>query len=292
MMRFPPRLHWDLARVRIAQKLFSASRRGFVLHLDLADFPVQREIPVDGNSDPSLPVHSRDLQVLARVRESTAPIVWIGGDTPLRYPRIGHLAREIINLGRTVFIEADGTLLRRRIHEFRPVSRLYLVLPLNGLEAAHDLRSQRPGNFRATIESIRTAKLSGFHICALTTIFSETDLTELRELAEFIQKLDIDGWIQTRPHVSTSVQPSPEKLTAARKLIPNPSWRKFSEHLPLGEKLTPSGKLTPNGKLTLGAPHAEFACGEVGNVRSSPQPNLPLQPNQELPTQEDSIRAL
>jgi Radical SAM superfamily len=286
MMRFPPRLKWDLARVRIAQKLFGSQRRLQALHLDLADLPAQSEIPLDANVESSASVSSRDSQVLAHVRENTARIVWIGGDTPLRYPRIGHLAREIINLGRTVFIEADGTLLRRRIHEFRPVSRLYLVLPLNGLETAHNQRAQHPGNFRATIESIRTAKLSGFHICVETTIFADAEPTELPEFAEFIRKLDIDGWIQTRPPVSAAAQPPEEKLTAARKLIPNPSWRKFSEHLTLGRKLT------LGGKLLLGAPHAEFACGEVGSVRSSPQPNLPTKPNQDLPTQEESIRAL
>jgi hypothetical protein len=297
MMRFPPRLKWDLARVRIAQKLLGVQRRPLVLHLDLADFPVQNEILPDASTDSSAPI-SRDLQVLTRVRESAAPIAWIGGDTPLRYPRIGHLAREIINLNRTVFIETDGTLLRRRIHEFRPVSRLYLVLPLNGLEAAHDQRAQHPGNFRATIESIRTAKLSGFHICVETIIFSDMNIEELRSLAGFITTLDIDGWIQTRPPVSAATQPPEEKLTAARKLVSNPSWKKFSAHLSLagklswGVKLTRDEKLTQGGKLTLGAPHAEFACGAVGNVRSSPQPNLPAQPNQDLPTQKESIRAL
>ena len=272
-MRFPPRLKWDLARVRIAQKVFASSRRPPVLHLDLADFPAQSELPLGAVADFSSPASSRDSHVLAHVRENTAPVVWIGGDIPLRYPRIGHLARDIINLDRTVFIEADGTLLRRRIHEFRPVSRFYLVLPLNGQETTHDRRARQPGNFRATIESIRTAKLSGFHICVETTIFADTEPSELRELAAFIHKLDIDGWIQKSP-AAVSAQPTEEKLTASRKLIPNPSWRRFSEH------------------LTLGAPQAEFACGEVGNVRSSTQPNLPTQPNQELPTQEESARAL
>ncbi|MEQ1354721.1 MAG: radical SAM protein, partial [Candidatus Acidiferrum sp.] len=278
-MRFPPRLKWDLARVRIAQKFSASSRRRLALHVDLADFPAQSEISPDDVGDPSQSVSSRDLHVLARVRENAAPVVWIGGESPLHYPRIGHLAQEIIKLDRTVFIEADGTLLRRRIHEFRPVSRLYLVLPLNGLEAAHDLRAQQPGNFRATVESIRTAKLSGFHICVETTIFADMELTELHKLAEFIQKLDVDGWIQTRPSVSAPAQPSEEKLTFGRKLIPNLSWRKFSEHLPLG------WKSLLGEKLTLGAPHAEFACGEVGNMGSD-------SPNQELPTQEESIRSL
>lgn len=279
MMRFPPRLTWDLARVRIAQKLFGAQRRPLVLHLDLADFPAQSEVPADANAEFPASVSFGDLQVLARVRESAAPIAWIGGDTPLHYPRIGQIARDIIRLNRTAFIETDGTLLRRRIHEFKPVSRLYLVLPLNGLQAAHDLRAQRSGNFRSTIESIRTAKLSGFHICVETTIFADTEPAELRELAEFIRKLDIDGWIQTRPAASVADQPSQEKLIAAGELIPNPNWRKFSEHL------------TQCGKLTLGAPHSELAClpaaaaREVGNVGSD-------SPSQESTTQEESVRAL
>jgi MoaA/NifB/PqqE/SkfB family radical SAM enzyme len=268
MIRFPPRLKWDLARVRIAQKFFASSRRSAVLHFDLADFPAHNEIPGDASADSSSPVSSRDSQVLAHVRETAAPIIWIGGDTPLRYPRIGHLVREIINLGRTVFIESDGTLLRRRIHEFRPVSRLYLVLPLNGFEAAHDLRAQHRGNFRANIESIRTAKLSGFHICVETKILADTQLSELRELAEFIHKLDIDGWIHTRPHVSVPDQPTEEKLAAARELIPNRNWREFTAHLTTGVKLTAS------------APHAEITT--VGNNST----------NHELPIQEESIRAL
>jgi Radical SAM superfamily len=277
MMRFPPRLNWDLARVRIAQKLFGATRSPLALPLDLADFPAQSELPLNASVDSSSPASSRDLHVLGFVRENAAPAVWIGGDSPLRYPRIGHLAREIVDLGRTVFIETDGTLLRRRIHEFRPVSRLYLVLPLNGLETAHDQRAQQSGNFRATIESIRTAKLSGFHICVETTIFAGTDTEALRTLANFITTLDIDGWIQKRPPLSAADQPSQEKLAAARKLIPNPGWQKFSAYLTL--------------HLPLGAPHAEFAClpaaagGEVGGVESD-------SPNQESPIQQESAHVL
>lgn len=278
MMRFPPRLKWDLARFRIAPKFLAASRRPLMLHLNLADFPAHGEAASDTSADASSPVSSRDLEVLARLRENATPIVWIGGDTPLRYPGVGHLARQIIDLGRTVFIETDGTLLRRRIHEFRPVSRIYLVLPLNGLEAAHDLRAQHPGNFRATIESIRTAKLSGFHICVETKIFADSQLTALRELAELILKLDIDGWVHTCPPLSAVAQPTEEKLTAARELIPNRRWRKLSEHVLL------------RGELTLGAQYVEFASPPVAaNREVADAGNDP--PNQEFLTTEESVRA-
>ena len=95
-MRFPPRLTWDLTKVRIAQKIFGVSRHPVALRLDFAQLsaqdhvdPARRKIPSLEGLDNSF----RALQALALVREITAPLVWIGGDTPLHYPRIGHITR-------------------------------------------------------------------------------------------------------------------------------------------------------------------------------------------------------
>jgi hypothetical protein len=230
MMRFPPRLIWNLARVRIAQKLFRASSNPLVLCLNLSEFRDDRGAARPG-TDSLEYVSSRDAQALSRVRESSAPIAWIGGDSPLQHVRIGHLAREIVNCGRTVFVEMDGTLLRRRIHEFRPVSRLYLVLPLHGLEDAHDSRAKQSGNFRATMEALRTARLSGFHICIETTIFPDSDRSELIALANFISTLGVDGWIHKRPASAVNDKAVSAALQSARNLIPSHRWRSFSELL-------------------------------------------------------------
>jgi hypothetical protein len=131
--------------------------------------------------------------------------------------------------------------LRRRIHEFRPVSRLYLVLPLNGLENAHDSRTQNNGNFRATKEAIRTAKLSGFHICIETTIFPSSDKSEVLELAKFISTLDVDGWIHKCPMAVTNNEAATEALRSARDLIPSRYWRTFSALLDLPSTLAQPG---------------------------------------------------
>jgi hypothetical protein len=237
MMRFPPRLIWDLTKVRFAQKLFGTARYPWALRLDLAQLcahtdAAHTDTPPNGINSSS-EISSRDSQILSRVRESSAPVVWIGGDTPLGHERIGHLTREIVNCGRTVFVEMDGTLLRRRIHEFRPVSRLYLVLPLNGLEDAHDSRDQHTRNFRATMEALRTARLSGFHICIETIIFPDSDKTELIKLAKFISTLDVDGWIHNRPASAVSDKAASAALLSARNLIPSQHWRTFSELLDL-----------------------------------------------------------
>jgi Radical SAM superfamily len=231
MMRFPPRLFWNLARVRIAQTLFGDASYPWVLRLDLAQSRAHTEVTPPNCVDSSVEISSRDSQAVSQVRASAAPIVWIGGDPPLRHARIGHLLRDIVNCGRTVFVEMDGTLLRRRIHEFRPGSRLYLVLPFNGLEDAHDSRVQHTGNFRATMEALRTAKLSGFHICIETTIFPDCDRSELLQLANFISTLDVDGWIHKRPMATANDQTTSAALQSARELIPSRPWRLFSELL-------------------------------------------------------------
>ena len=231
-MRFPPRLTWDLARIRIAQKLFGSSRHPWALRLDLAELRAHTEATSPNGINSSSEVSSRDVQALSRVRASSAPVIWIG-NSPLQHARIGHLAREIVNCARTVFVEMDETLLRRRIHEFRPVSRLYLVLPLNGLENAHDSRAHHTGNFRATMEALRTAKLSGFHICIETTIFPGSDRIELIALANFISTLGVDGWIHKRPPAAANDEAVSETLQPARDLIPSRHWRTFSALLDL-----------------------------------------------------------
>src|SRR5713101_3140205 len=61
---------------------------------------------------------------------SRSPVVWIRGSEPLYHPGIAHLVRAITQNGHFVFLETDGALLRRRIHEFQPVSRLFLTVRL------------------------------------------------------------------------------------------------------------------------------------------------------------------
>jgi hypothetical protein len=253
MMRFPPRLLWKLSRVRIAQKLFGAAHYPWALRLDSSQLRNQTEVTPQDGVNSSANISSRDSQALSQVRSSSAPIVWIGGDSPLQHARIGHLAREIVNCGRTVFVEMDGTLLRRRIHEFRPVSRLYLVLPLNGLEGAHDSRAQHTGNFRATMESLRTAKLSGFHICIETTIFPDFSRNELLELAKFISTLHVDGWIHRRPPAAANEEATSKALQSAREIIPSRHWRSFSALL----DLTATSAEPSFGKKRIAHPVAE-----------------------------------
>jgi hypothetical protein len=218
--RLPLRLTRDLSKVLLAQKLIGADRHPLASRVELPSAP---EDPSDSSpSSDELP------DVSSLLSENNAPIVWIGA-TSTSHPRIGQITREFSGRKKTVFLEIDGATLRRRIHEFRPVANLFL--PLHGLQAAHDLRAGNSGNFRATLESIRTAHLSGFHLCVQTSIFADTAVEELRELSELIKCLGVDGWLGRRADSASIAEVPGEKVAAARKLMPNARWRTFSEQL-------------------------------------------------------------
>jgi len=144
-------------------------------------------------------LHSRSAQPVSHgaVRElirDRHSIVWIGGSEPLDHPGIGHLARLFVQSGHFLFLETSAVALRQRIHEFQPSSRLYLVVRFLGSEAVHDRRMGRAGAFRAALEGIRAAQLSGFLICAKVDISPE-DVREVLPLCYDLDGLDFDGII-------------------------------------------------------------------------------------------------
>jgi hypothetical protein len=62
-----------------------------------------------------------------------------------------------------------------------------------------------------------------------TRLSVDIDISELRELGEFISKLGIDGWIQRSSSSAEALQLSADKIAAARELIPGWRWRTLSQ---------------------------------------------------------------
>jgi MoaA/NifB/PqqE/SkfB family radical SAM enzyme len=232
MMRFPLRLTADLIMAQLAKKLRGPAAVSPVLYMD----PMEHARPSGHDAGKSPAKTNAGTDLLACVRSTAAPVVWIGGEEPLLHPEMGQLTRCIAGIGRHVFLETDGALLRRRIHEFRPASRLFLTVQLNGFEESHDLRAGRAGSFRAAVEGIRVAKLSGFLFCVHARIHSATNLKEIAGLIQFAQTLGVDGFVISPANaVSGTANRDPRalhgKTLEARKLIGNPSWERFSRLL-------------------------------------------------------------
>jgi len=209
-MRFPLRLSAALLKTKLSTLLTGSSSSSPIFHVTPCE---------DG---------------LARVKSTSAPIVWIGGEEPLLHPEIGRLANDLLKENRHVFLHTDGYNLRQRIHAFRPDSRFFLTLEFAGREGTHNRTTDRPDAFRRSLEGIRAAKLSGFLVAAHFTVTSETDPCEIGELIECLDSKDVDGFIvSSGGKVAAAAKKTSlsEALADTRAMIRCSRWENFARLL-------------------------------------------------------------
>ncbi|HEY6267980.1 MAG TPA: radical SAM protein [Candidatus Acidoferrum sp.] len=219
MLRFPLRLTADLTRARLARR----SRPAFcpVQFADAAEL-----LHHDSN-------HPVSHEKIREIISGHSPVVWIGGSEPLHHPGVAHLVRAITGSGYFVFLETDGTMLRRRIHEFQPVPRLFLTVRLDPGSPLHMSKSLRPNSSELAVEGIRAAQLSGFLICVHARVQSETELQKVAELIRHSRSLGVDGIVVTAASGDSNRAASEgaaveRNAMEARKLIGSKWWESFS----------------------------------------------------------------
>src|SRR5262245_19847663 len=144
-------------------------------------------------------------ECLESVDECGAPIVSICGGEPMIYPELGRLVRGILQRRKHIYLCTNGMFIIKRLHEFRPTSRFFFNVHLDGLEETHDRAVERPGVFRAAIEGIKAAKKAGFLVCTNTTVFKETDMAEIDALFAYLTRLGVDGFMLSPAYGYTAV---------------------------------------------------------------------------------------
>lgn len=145
-------------------------------------------------------------QCLAALDDCGAPIVSICGGEPMIYPEIGRLVKEILARKRNIYLCTNGMFIRKRLQEFKPTSRFFFNVHLDGLEKTHDLCVERDGVFREAIAGIKAAKAAGFLVCSNTTVYKETDIEEIAELFAYLRTLGVDGNMLSPAYSYASVQ--------------------------------------------------------------------------------------
>jgi len=118
--------------------------------------------------------------------ESVPSLVWIGGIEPLEHPEVPKFSNAVAASAREVFLQTNGKLLRRRVHEFQPSPRFRLAFRFSGASI------DAPEN-ADVVEAIRIAKLSGFLTVGFTTIRDPANLDKMIALHSQLKKLDLDG---------------------------------------------------------------------------------------------------
>jgi hopanoid biosynthesis associated radical SAM protein HpnH len=145
-------------------------------------------------------------ECLASVDECGAPIVSICGGEPMIYPEIGRLVHDILKKRKHIYLCTNGMFIKKRLHEFRPSSRFFFNVHLDGLKETHDRAVEREGVFQAAVEGIRVAKQAGFMVCTNTTIFKDTNLDEIDALFAFLSRMGVDGFMLSPAYGYTAVQ--------------------------------------------------------------------------------------
>jgi hopanoid biosynthesis associated radical SAM protein HpnH len=132
-------------------------------------------------------------ECLKAVDDCGAPIVSLCGGEPMIYPELDRLVKEILDRKKHIYLCTNGMFIRKRLKEFKPTSRLFFNVHLDGLEKTHDICVERDGVFREAIEGIKAAKAAGFLVTSNTTVYKETDIEEIADLFSYLQTLGVDG---------------------------------------------------------------------------------------------------
>jgi hopanoid biosynthesis associated radical SAM protein HpnH len=230
-MRFPLTLTTSLAGYLAKKKLSRAKRFPLVLMLEplhacnLTCTGCGRIREYSQTIKEKLSVE----ECLASVDECGAPVVSICGGEPMIYPEIGRLVKSILQRRKHIYLCTNGMFIEKRLHEFRPTSRFFFNVHLDGLEETHDKAVEREGVFQSAVAGIRAAKKAGFLVCTNTTVYKETDLGELDALFAFLTKLGVDGFMLSPAYGYTAVQQTNPKGAAEIFLTRDDIRAKFKE---------------------------------------------------------------
>src|SRR5947209_2383706 len=175
-------------------------------------------------------------ECLASVDEAGAPIVSLCGGEPMIYPEIGRLVRGILKRRKHIYLCTNGMFIKKKLHEFKPTSRFFFNVHLDGLRETHDRAVERAGVFDAAVEGIKAAKEAGFLVCTNTTVFKETDIEEVDALFAFLTRLGVDGFLLSPAYGYVAVHETNPKGAAEIFLTRDDIRAKFQEAQKLFKK--------------------------------------------------------
>jgi hopanoid biosynthesis associated radical SAM protein HpnH len=191
-------------------------------------------------------------ECLASVDECGAPIVSICGGEPMIYPEIGQLVHGILQRRKHIYLCTNGMFIQKRLHEFKPTSRFFFNVHLDGLEETHDLAVERKGVFKSAMEGIKAAKAAGFLVCTNTTVYKESDMDELDALFALLTRLGVDGFMLSPAY----------GYTAVKETNPDGAAEIFMTRDDIRGKFREAKKLLHKYKMASSPVYLEFLSGE------------------------------
>ena len=150
-------------------------------------------------------------------------------------------------------LASDGLLATKEIEDIRkgknnprpviaPSIWLYWNVHVDGLEYTHDLIVEREGVFKECVAAVKMAKKLGFQVATNTTVYKETDMSEIERMFAFFSALGVDGhtispgyeYDAAKTDMIKRLQKKPEDFFLTRQL----TVQKFSKILEWGKRFT------------------------------------------------------
>ncbi len=121
---------------------------------------------------------------------------WMAAEYPKRSTEIEKKISELIAAG--LMTEKDASAIQQGPKDpakptIGPSKWMYWNVHLDGLERTHDLIVEREGVFKECILAIKMAKLLGYQVATNTTIYKETDMSEIEQMFDYLSDLGVDG---------------------------------------------------------------------------------------------------
>ena len=200
-------------------------------------------------------------ECLQAVDDSGAPTVSICGGEPTIYPELPELIAGIIERKRHIYLCTNALLLDTKLFgRVPPHKRLTVNVHLDGLEETHDYVCNRKGVFKKAMEMIREAKRLGYHTTTNTTVFKETDVSEVEALLEELAGIGVDGMLISPGYQYESVD---RDIFLTRK----DTQRKFERILEIADRF----RLTSTPMfLEFAAGKRDYSCSPWSTVTRTP----------------------
>jgi hopanoid biosynthesis associated radical SAM protein HpnH len=142
--------------------------------------------------------------------------------------------------------------IRKKLAGFKPTSRFFFNVHLDGMETTHDRAVEREGVFAEAIEGIKAAKAAGFLVCTNTTIYKETDMDEIAVMLAYLTELKVDGFMISPAY----------GYAAVHQTNPGGAQEIFMTRDDVQQKFAAAKKMLKQYKLSTSPIYLEFLSGE------------------------------
>ena len=121
---------------------------------------------------------------------------WMASEYPKRAEFIDEKISSL--LAANLITEKDAVAIRQGPKDatkptIGPSKWMYWNVHLDGLERTHDLIVEREGVFKECILAMKMAKQLGYQVATNTTIYKETDMSEIEQMFDFLSDMGVDG---------------------------------------------------------------------------------------------------